>query len=200
MKTLSFLSVLVLLSVSFSTAQIKNDVLLVDHPNKDYSYSNCYLSNFVNYNYYEKTGQEKRDPSHAMWLSLEWPGLGQFYNGPTETTKGTIMAVGQGAFLLVAIIGAATPNEGSVGGTHNYGTTISVDVQQPSINPLLYVGLIGMVGNYIWSMIDANNRAQELNAENGFSLQLKLNNDLPQLVGNNTSNAFGMNLLFKIKL
>ena len=139
---------------------------------------------------------EKRDPGHAMLMSAVWPGLGQFYNGPTETTKGTIMAVGQGGFFILMIVGALNPSEPAVSNTYS---SINVNVAS-AINPLLWVGLIGMLGNSIYSIIDAGNRAKELNAEEGFSFQINMFNNLPHLIGTNISNKFSANLSFKINL
>ena len=122
---------------------------------------------------------EKRDPGHAMLMSAIWPGLGQFYNGPTETTKGTIMAVGQGGFFILMIVGALNPSEPTVSNTYS---SINVNVAS-AINPLLWVGLVGMIGNYIYSVIDAGNRAKELNAEEGISIQIHSLPNTPRLYG-----------------
>ncbi|MHB8338322.1 MAG: hypothetical protein ACYDEE_12995 [Ignavibacteriaceae bacterium] len=200
MKTYCFLLMLFLFSVSYSTAQTKSDALLVMQVNKNYNTSNGYLKNFMNDQSSKKIISEKREPGHAMLISALWPGLGQFYNGPTETTKGTIMAVGQGGLLLLAIIGALNPSEGSVGGGSYSGGTLSYDVKTPSINPLVWVGIIGMLGNSIYSMIDAGNRAKELNAEEGLSFQINMFNNMPHLVGKSISNDFGANISFKINL
>ena len=122
---------------------------------------------------------EKRDPGHAMLMSAIWPGLGQFYNGPTETTKGTIMAVGQGGFFILMIVGALNPSEPTVSNTYS---SINVNVAS-AINPLLWVGLAGMIGNYIYSIIDAGNRAKELNAQEGISIQIHSLPNAPRLYG-----------------
>ena len=122
---------------------------------------------------------EKRDPGHAMLMSAIWPGLGQFYNGPTETTKGTIMAVGQGGFFILMIVGALNPSEPTVSNTYS---SINVNVAS-AINPLLWVGLVGMIGNYIYSIIDAGNRAKELNAEEGISIDLNTFQRTPLVYG-----------------
>ena len=192
MKTYCFLLMLFLFSVSYSTAQTKSDALLVMQVNKNYNTSNGYLKNFMNDPSSKKIINEKRDPGHAMLISALWPGLGQFYNGPTETTKGTIMAAGQGGLLLLAIIGALNPTEETVGSGY-YKVSAAT-----GINPLVWVGIIGMLGNSIYSMIDAGNRAKELNAEEGLSFQINMFNNLPHLVGKSISNDFGANISFKI--
>ena len=76
------------------------------------------LNSNIFYNSSKQSTDGVRDPGHAMLISALWPGLGQFYNGPTESTKGTIMAVAQGGFLLMTIIGAANPTEQSVGNSY----------------------------------------------------------------------------------
>ena len=94
-------------------------------------------------------------PVVALLLSGIWPGLGQAYNGPTEKKKGAIMAVTQGGLWVMTIAGAAKST--TQGG-------------RAHINPLVWVGFIGILGNNLYSMYDAGTRASAINAANGFSL------------------------------
>ena len=168
MKTYYVLFAVFIALSGFASAQFRNENLSQAISTADISkVSGENMSSFAAQ--FDKTLLiEKRDPGHAMLMSAIWPGLGQFYNGPTETTKGTIMAVGQGGFFILMIVGALNPSEPTVSNTYS---SINVNVAS-AINPLLWVGLAGMIGNYIYSIIDAGNRAKELNAQEGISIQI----------------------------
>lgn len=194
MKIFYFLLMLVILSVSYSTAQTKKDALWVMQMNTEHLTTNNYIMNSIIDQVNKGTSDERRDPGHAMLISALWPGLGQFYNGSTETTKGTIMAAGQGGLLLLTIIGALNPTEETVSNGY-YSVNAAT-----GINPLVWVGIIGMLGNSIWSIIDAGNRAKELNAEEGLSIQINMINNIPHLIGRNIYNEFGANISLKINL
>jgi hypothetical protein len=194
MKTYYLLFAVFIALSGFASAQFQNESLSISQAD----ISKAYGDNVISLdNQFNKTLLiEKLDPGHAMLMSAVWPGLGQFYNGPTETTKGTIMAIGQGGLFILMIVGALNPSEPTVSNTYS---SINVNVAS-AINPLLWVGLIGMLGNSIYSIIDAGNRAKELNAEEGFSFQINMFNNLPHLIGTNISNKFSANLSFKINL
>ncbi len=168
MKTYFVLFAVFIALSGFASAQFRNENLSQTISTADISkVSRENMSSFAAQ--FDKTLLiENRDPGHAMLMSAIWPGLGQFYNGPTETTKGTIMAVGQGGFFILMIVGALNPSEPTVSNTYS---SINVNVAS-AINPLLWVGLAGMIGNYIYSIIDAGNRAKELNAQEGISIQI----------------------------
>jgi TM2 domain-containing membrane protein YozV len=190
MKKYFLFFVMLIAFPGITLAQFQNEMLFssqADNSSKVTSLDNQFNNTLLG---------QKRDPGHAMLMSAVWPGLGQFYNGPTETTKGTIMAIGQGGFLLVTLIGALNPSEGSVGNGGYSNGTFNYDVKQPSINPLVWIGLVGMVGNCIYSMIDANNRAKELNADEGISIQIK---PLPNMLRAYSLNAAD-NLIFCISM
>lgn len=130
-----------------------------------------------------QVNKERKDPAQAFLLSVLWPGIGQFY--VRDPIKGTIMAVGQTVFL-VAYIDAISASK-----TEKYGDT------QATRAGLL---LCFMIGNVIYSAVDAGNTARALNDGEGLSLQLDKSNYLPNSIGKNISNDICAKILFRVRL
>lgn len=153
------------------------------------NFANSAISNFRStdvissaYNQSEMQDTEKRkDPKQAMLLSALWPGIGQFYVG--EPVKGTLMAVGQIGFLI-PFLDALSAAE-----TEKYGDTQSFRAQ---------LILAFMVGNIIYSVIDAGKTAKALNE--GLSFQLEKSDFSPNSLGKNMSNGLCAKILLKVPL
>ncbi|MDA1191288.1 MAG: hypothetical protein O3A46_06340 [Candidatus Poribacteria bacterium] len=93
---------------------------------------------------------ERREPVVAGLLSLAWPGLGQFYNGPSEKRKGTIMAAVQAGALVVMVAAVAT-----------YGDDNPSTFADPSLMlSVLTLGSLTMTANSLYSMYDAATSAE----------------------------------------
>ena len=103
-----------------------------------------------------------KNPGTALLWSLLIPGGGQFYNG--EAGKGILMLGMSVGFDVLSAIGS------------------SMYVYDYSSGGILLelVGLAGVIGTSIWSMVDASNSAKKLNFQNGLGLNFKLdkNTDL----------------------
>ena len=103
-------------------------------------------------NYYSSSVNEK-NPGLALLFSLLIPGGGQYYNG--ERTKGVTMT---GIWLGSAVLTTVAANQGEV--------------------ELSSIGSLILLGNYIWSMIDAPVSANRINRQNAIGLiNLDLGND-----------------------
>lgn len=125
----------------------------------------------------------KKDPTTAMLLSAAWPGIGQFYVG--EPIKGTVMVVGQIA-LLVPLLDAL-----SAAKTEKYGDTNAYRAE---------IMLALMIGNLVYSIIDAGKTARALNSGEGISFQLDKTNYLPNSFGENISTDLCAKILLKVCL
>lgn len=106
-------------------------------------------------------GFTKREPVVALILSLLYPGIGQFYNGPTETKKGLIMAgAAAGSFVLMVAGASSTDSDGS---------------------SVAALGALGYTGVAVYSMYDAATRAGQLNREHGLAFNIR-----PEFFGGRT--------------
>jgi len=126
---------------------------------------------------------DRKDPLTAVLLSALWPGIGQFYVG--EPIKGTLMTVGQ-ISLLVPLIDAM-----SAAKTEKYGDTNKFRAE---------IILALMIGNLVYSVIDAGNTARSLNYGEGLSLQLYNSNYLPNSMRKNISNDICAKISLKVSL
>ena len=115
----------------------------------------------------ERTPQaafNKREPAVALVLSWLVPGLGQLYNGPTETKKGVAMMGAQAGFIALTWFGAY----------HNTCSTADIySFDGCGVSPLTWIGLAGAAGNTINSMYDGYTKAGALNRRHGLALSVK---------------------------
>lgn len=106
-------------------------------------------------------GFSKREPILALVLSLLYPGIGQFYNGPTERKKGLIMAgAATGSIVLAIAAASSTDSSGSSGAA---------------------LGALAYSGVAVYSMYDAATRAGQLNREHGLAFNVR-----PEFFGGQT--------------
>lgn len=99
------------------------------------------------------TARSYRSPSGAGWLSFLIPGVGQFYNGQ----------VGKGAGFLAAYLTSAS--------LMYYGIDLSYSAYEGDNEweMLTLFGSVSVIICWVWSMVDANHSAKEINETYGFA-------------------------------
>jgi hypothetical protein len=104
----------------------------------------------------------KKEPAVGLLLSLVWPGLGQFYNGPTERTKAWVMTgAGVGTVVMMAA------------GMGSEITCINSSCEDNSNAGLFWLGFLGHIGTKVYSMYDAATSAGRLNREHGLTFNVQ---------------------------
>lgn len=112
--------------------------------------------------YQPSVNPQYKNPNSAMLWSLLLTGGGQFYNG--ENSKAIIMLGANVVSWGCYFIGAP------------YYDNYNGDYYEPSA--LYYLGIVGILGTGIWSVLDASNSAKVINRKNGLALNFKLNKNL----------------------
>ncbi len=182
MKT-SFL-LLFLFLYSFSSAQTNKNISTLENKVKDYQKKVNNQSKPPDVNQFSMPPiEEKKSVIAAMLLSAIWPGGGQFYNG--DYIKGSLMSLGQVACLvpLISALDAAK--------TEKYGDTNAFRAE---------IILALMVGNLIYSVIDAGTTARTLSSGVGLTIQLEKSNYLFNSLGENISKNLCTKILIKVRL
>ena len=120
----------------------------------------------------EQTAEAPKSPGGAFALSLMIPGAGQAHNG--QWGKGALMLGGGLVSLGAAIAG-------------------SNECDSSDDCALFTAGLVGMVGFWVWSMIDAPVSASSINRKmDAGEVALEIG---PQLIAPNRDSLVGLSLL-----
>ena len=99
------------------------------------------------------TGVQKKNPVVSCILSILIPGVGQFYNG--EPLKGVVQLGGVIGGVILYNYGATTIFKSS-------GLYITAESRNESLAGL---GLVTLLGSYIWSIVDAPISANRINQQ-----------------------------------